>query len=392
MPRQTHILTLVLCALLIFGCTSRPATNQFRIATFNAASGLPQAGELQRRLDSGNDEGLRALAAILQAVRPDIVLLNEFDRLQGYDNAAVLLQNYLSVSQHGQRPIDYGWHWQGPVNTGVPSGLDLDGDGVRDGPADAWGFGRFPGQYAMLVLSRFPIESDAVRTFRLMPWSQMPGVQAPRQVDGTPFYDPETWRQLRLSSKTHADVPVLINGRRIHVLVSHPTPPVFDGPEDRNGLRNYDEIRLWADYLDNQPFLIDDAGQRGGLEPQQPFVILGDLNADPADGDSRPGAIAQLLQHPQVNSGCVPRSEGGLQASRTQGGINASQLGDPASDTADFSDQHTGNLRIDYVLPSRDLNVGGCGVFWPPEGTLGSRWLNYSDHRLVWTDIRIDDN
>ena len=34
----------------------------------------------------------------------------------------------------------------------------------------------------------------------------------------------------------------------VHFLVSHPTPPVFDGPEDRNGPRNYDEIRFWADY------------------------------------------------------------------------------------------------------------------------------------------------
>src|SRR3546814_2632341 len=53
-----------------------------------------------------------------------------------------------------------------PVNTGVPSGLDLDGSGTvggegRDRGNDAWGYGLHPGQYGMLVLSRYPIDTDA---------------------------------------------------------------------------------------------------------------------------------------------------------------------------------------------------------------------------------------
>jgi len=35
-----------------------------------------------------------------------------------------------------------------------------------------------------------------------------------------------------------------MGGQVIHILASHPTPPVFDGVEDRNGRRNHDEIRL----------------------------------------------------------------------------------------------------------------------------------------------------
>ena len=35
----------------------------------------------------------------------------------------------------------------------------------------------------------------------------------------------------------------------MHLLVAHPTPPTFDGAEDRNGTRNHDEIRFWADYV-----------------------------------------------------------------------------------------------------------------------------------------------
>ncbi len=55
---------------------------------------------------------------------------------------------------------------------------------------------------------------------------------------------------LRLSSKSHWDIPLQIGGAIVHVLTAHPTPPVFDGPEDRNGCRNHDEIRLWSDYID----------------------------------------------------------------------------------------------------------------------------------------------
>lgn len=54
---------------------------------------------------------------------------------------------------------------------------------------------------------------------------------------------------LRLSSKSHWDLPDYVGDRVVHVLAAHPTPPVFDGPEDRNGLRNADEIRFWADYV-----------------------------------------------------------------------------------------------------------------------------------------------
>ena len=54
---------------------------------------------------------------------------------------------------------------------------------------------------------------------------------------------------VRLSSKSHWDVPVKVGGHTVHVLASHPTPPTFDGEEDRNGRRNHDEIRFWADYV-----------------------------------------------------------------------------------------------------------------------------------------------
>ena len=96
----------------------------------------------------------------------------------------------------------------------------------------------------MVVYSRYPIDTAAVRTFQLFKWKDMPGNLIP-----TPFYSPDEVEILRLSSKSHWDVPIRIGRKTVHFLVSHPTPPVFDGPEDRNGRRNNDEIRFWADYI-----------------------------------------------------------------------------------------------------------------------------------------------
>ena len=128
--------------------------------------------------------------------------------------------------------------------------MDLDRNGKVAGGNDAFGFGLHPGQYGMLVLSRFPIDAGSVRTFQMLAWKDLPGAASPVDpATGAAWYPPEVWAQLRLSSKSHWDVPVRTPLGTIHFLVHHPTPPVFDGPEDRNGQRNRDEIRLWAEYI-----------------------------------------------------------------------------------------------------------------------------------------------
>jgi endonuclease/exonuclease/phosphatase family metal-dependent hydrolase len=345
-----------------------------RIATFNIAMGLDAAGDLGRALERGVDPRLQMVAEILQRVRPDIVLLNEFDYDPALDAAGLFNSRYLGESQRGQPPIHYPHHFRGPVNTGVDSGLDLDGDGVVGGPADAWGFGHFPGQYGMLVLSRFEILESESRTFEDYRWADLPGALRPINPDGSEFYPPQTWSRLKLSSKSHWDVAIDTGGRILHLLAHHPTPPVFDGPEDRNGRRNFDEIRFWLEYTrEHRP---------------DSFVIAGDFNADPNDGDSRENAVGQLLDAEWIDGRCVPLSSGGVEATRLQGGVNAAQRGNPGADTADFDDQRTGNLRLDYVLPSMDLDVRGCGVFWPAPGEEGHDLVSTSDHRLVWLDLR----
>ena len=224
----------------------------FRIATFNAALNRAAEGELVEDLSTPDDQQAANVAEILQRTRPDVVLLNEFDYVEGGAAVELFLNNYLHLSHNGAQPIDYPYFFIAPSNTGVPSGFDLDNDGTVGGANDAFGFGDFPGQYGMVLLSRFPIVEDQVRTFQNLLWAEVPGARLPDDP-ATPepadWYSPDELAVLRLSSKSHWDVPIDIDGRTVHVLASHPTPPVFDGPEDRNGMRNADEIGFWADYI-----------------------------------------------------------------------------------------------------------------------------------------------
>jgi endonuclease/exonuclease/phosphatase family metal-dependent hydrolase len=379
------IASVPLAIVLLQRRSAAKAVPVVRFATFNAAMNRAAPGEMLAELQRGDCAQARAIAEIVQRAEVDVLLLCELDRDAAAAAAAVFADRYLAVSQNGQPPLHFEFRWCPPVNTGEPSGRDLDGDGRSDGPGDAFGYGAFPGQYGMALLSRHPILVDRARTFRTLRWSAMPGALRPEGLGD------EVWRELRLSSKTHCDVPVGVGGRLVHVLCSHPTPPVFDGPEDRNGRRNHDEIRFWVDYLTPQQagWIVDDTGAAGGLPEGQEFVLMGDLNCDPADGDARRQALASLLLHPRVQDP-APRSAGGEFEAKRQWGVNAVHAGDPALDTGDFPDEHgqgPGNLRLDYVLPARTLRVAGSGVFWRLPHEAGAALLAASDHRLVFVDL-----
>jgi hypothetical protein len=371
-----------------------------RIATFNASLNRATAGGLARAVATPDDAQIRAVAEIIQRVRPDILLLQEFD----FDVAASSLRDfqatYLSRGQNGNKPLEFPYSFTAESNTGVASGLDLNNDGRIEGGEDALGFGEFPGQYAMALLSRFPIDRARVRTFRNFLWRNMPRALLPDDPDTKApddWYSAAELAVLPLSSKSHWDVPVRIGNVTLHLLASHPTPPAFDGPEDRNGRRNHDEIRFWSDYLSaaTSGYIRDDTGRSGGLRGKA-FIIMGDQNSDPVDGGSLNEAIRALLAHPRVDSRFVPQSTGAPEASAAQGGANLAQTGDARFDTADFNDRAVGNLRVDYLLPSKALRVCGGGVFWPaqsePAASLvwGDRPAPSSDHRLVWLDVTAD--
>ena len=409
--RSLRMSIMVLLALAtIAGVVAQPAqaagrddrgqNRTVRFATYNASLNRAAAGQLVSDLSTPDNTQARNIAEVLQRVRPDVVLLNEFDYVEGYQAVDLFRRNYLERSQQGARPIRYPYAFTAPSNTGIPTGFDLDRSGTVGGGNDAYGFGEFPGQYGMVVLSRYPIDYEQIRTFQTFRWADMPGAllpDDPATAAPADWYSSEILEVFRLSSKSHWDVPVKIGRRTVHVLASHPTPPTFDGPEDRNGTRNHDEIRFWADYVTPGAgrYMYDDEGRRGGLRPGSRFVILGDQNADPLDGDSVDAAINQLLDSRWIRDP-KPTSAGAVEAARLQGGANLTHRGDPAYDTADFNDNPApGNLRADYVLPSRrGLKVKGAGVFWPVRSDPLSRLTGEfpfptSDHRLVWVDLRI---
>ena len=372
-----------------------PPAGAIRVATFNIFElSCAKLEQLDPRNQPANQQ-LKNAAEILKRVRPHIVLINEIDYHPISGCAKLFYERYLATNGDGLLGLEYAYSAYLPVNTGVPSGLDLNNDGDKQDGEDAWGFGEYPGQYGMAVFSNFKIDEAAVRTFQNFLWKDMPGNLMPDGQGGRPAYYPaKNAVQLRLSSKSHWDVPITLrDGRKLHLLASHPTPPVFDGPEDNNGARNFDEIRLWSDYLTggkNAEYLVDDQGRRGGLDPAAYFVILGDLNSDPVQGDMIAGhekrAIHQLLGHSRVNP-AAPVSPGDRPPrTRKDGSAYPTYAGDPKTRTSDFG-------RLDYVLPSRNLELLGTGVYFPAEGDPRRHLVigedRASDHNLVYVDLRL---
>jgi Endonuclease/Exonuclease/phosphatase family len=425
--RRFLLAAIAVLAVVPTSATAAPPQTDVRFSTFNASLNRFFEGQLAEHLSTPNNQQAKNVAETIQRYRPDVLLINEFDYWAQDPQRPVDLfrTNYLEVSQNGAAPIRYPYSFIAPSNTGIASGFDLNNNGaVVTTPLapgygdDAFGFGEFPGKFAMVVYSKYPIKEHAVRTFQLFRWKDMPGAKLPDDPNTAApadWYSPQELEVFRLSSKSHWDVPIHIGGETVHFLVSHPTPPVFDGPEDRNGKRNFDEIRFWADYIthgERSRYIYDDRGRRGGLPNNQLFVIAGDQNSDPLDGDSIPGSIQQLLEHPLINTSMTPSSLGGPWATRVQDALNLTHRSNPAFDTADFCDfpafppcSGPGNLRADYVLPRENMQILGSGVFWPSLDPADADPLAEfarlvdltgfgfpaptSDHRAVWVDVRV---
>lgn len=390
--------------LVLMGCAS-PAPDErdaIRVMTYNIED--VRTADLQ---DSNNPR-LQKAASVIQRLRPDILLVNEMtydmpgapnvpSGAEAGQNGQRFIDNFLAIAQADSlSPVRYQ-PFMAPVNTGLASGFDLNNDGdtvttypepapprpsgapVPQTPAgraygnDAWGFGVLPGQYGMALFVRDGLEimRDSVRTFRRFRWSEMPGALRPMNPDtGAPWYSNAEWERMRLSSKSHWDVPIrLPDGRTLHVLASHPTPPGFDDTDDRNGYRNHDEIRFWADYLSNRSYIEDDSSRTGGLSHDALFVVMGDQNADPDEGDTYQQPIQLLLQHERVQGDVVP----------TAAPARAAYPDLDPDDTAEWG------LRVDYVLPSVGLSVDSSGV-WRPVGA-DTTGVPVSDHFPVWIDL-----
>ncbi len=370
------MLCLLFCAGASGGETTYPPI--VRIMTFNIEDLRPE------QITQQDDRVLEAVD-LIRATGASVVLINEMARTENGRHAALFAQMLGDGT-------DWTWtYYAPPSNTGEHSGMDLDNNGTQspddDGRAyggDSFGYGEFPGQYAMCLFVRSDAEVfwDDIRTFRTFKWKDMPGAMLPpADGEGTgSWFSDEELGAVRLSSKSHWDVPVrLADGRVVHLLCAHPSPPGFDGPEDRNGRRNHDEIRFWLEYIDGAEWIVDDAGGSGGLDPGASFIVMGDLNADPIDGDGRENPAKKLLDHPRVNAGFAPTSE-----------IPGTSRGRGAWEETDTA---AWGLRVDYVQPSIDLPVRGGGVIRGSADIPGREPQNQaygvSDHFPVWVELEL---
>jgi len=351
-----RVVALVLTAWL--AAAGAQASEVLRIVLWDAGLSRDGPGLLLRDLGRGDDQ-IAAVAAVLAEAQADIVVLTGTDVDAGNETLAAL-----------QARFGYANGFSRMGNAGLATGIDMDGDGLRNTPRDTQGYGEFTGDGGIVVLSRETLDLVLVRDFSGLLWRDFPdNLLEPGTL-------PEGVADIqRLSSTAHW----LLRAGPLTLMVYAAAPPVFDGPEDRNGRRNHDETALWLRLLEGA----------FGAPPVGPVVLIGKTNTDLVDGDGRPEALAALIAHPRLQDP-EPRSEGAVLAADPE------HRGDPALDTADFdgpgpgpSDPMAptpGNLRVDYILPSTVLEVLDAGVIWPAEGTAAQI---ASRHGLVWVDLRL---
>ncbi len=337
------------------------------MATWAAPLSRQGPGLLLQDIVSGVDPQITAVTAVVTSSAPDILILTDLDYDADLAALSALADAFRKVGQ------DFPYHYAAAPNAGMATGLDMDGNGKTGEGRDAQGYGRFAGQGGVAVLSRWPI--GTVTDLSMMLWKDLPGATLPVR-DNSPFPSDKVQAVQRLSSTVHWILPVEAPEGPLNLLVWSATPPVFDGPEDLNGLRNRDELRVWLAVLD----------ETVGIDPGAAFILAGNANLDPKDGEGFRDAMAGFLADPRLQDP-FPASAGGRLAA------DAGQNGDPALDTADWPDGRPGNLRVSYVLPSVLWEVSGAGVFWPaPDdpaaAILGEDGLLAGPHHLVWVDLR----
>jgi len=285
-----------------------------------------------------------AIVQTITAYTPDILILQGID----YDHQNVAARAFSQLLNQNGHPLPYVL--MPPTNTGVPTGLDMDGDRKFGTPRDAQGYGRFFGHGSVAILSKFPIQIEQVQSFHDVLWS---AVTLPENL--TELIPTDSLDVQRLASTVMAAVPVQVADRTLWVLTHHATPPVFDGPEDRNGHRNAAENLFWLGALSGQH-----AAQIGSN-----FIIAGQLNADPQLGQGRKADLIRLITDSRLQN---PFADW------------------PATDRHTVTYQTAGPLRVSELLPSANLRVTGLGMSDDPPI---SDKIKHTRHRLLWIDVEI---
>ena len=271
-----------------------------RFATFNASLNRGAPGQALADLSApGERPQAAAVAEIIQRVRPEVLLINEFDYVDGPVTGNAMTDafqaNYLSIGQNGAEPIHYDYVFVAPSNTGIHSGFDLNNyGGVVSTPLapgygdDALGFGEFPGQFGMAVFSQHPIDYERARTFQNFLWKDMPAARLPDDVATT---GPADWY-----TPGRAGDPAAVEQEPLGPADPHRQPdrPLPGQPSDAAGLRRRRGPQRPAQ-LRRDPALgrlhhaaaarratsTTTQGAAAACSPAPAFVIAGDQNSDP---------------------------------------------------------------------------------------------------------------
>lgn len=325
---------------MVFAAPS--SAQDFRVCLFHSELNRKAPGLLYRDILARETSVVEAADRIARG-QCDVLGLMGFD----YDYHGVALTAFSEVVVETGGPT-YRDGFALRPNVGWPSFVDLDMDGRLGTPRDAQSYGRFSGEGGVAILSRLPILKTEVKDFSSTLWKDLPWAVLPETPEG-PFFSSEALAVQRLSTTGHWDVPIAANGQVVRLLMYHASPPVFDGPEDRNGLRNADETLFWLHYIN--------------AHKPKSFVILGAANLDPIKSDGRREAIQSLLISEHLHDPFQTKSR-------------------QDSLTVDWSDIDLGRLRTDFILPSVDLTVIASGTIWPEADA-----DKESRHALIWVEL-----
>lgn len=366
---------------------SAPTPGTWRIAQFNLR-------ELSTdKIVATSHPQVDAAAKIVARFHPDVVCLNEmqFDianvPTSGMPGAKSAKPGTFSTAESNATRIAARIAAENPeaiypyaLITVGNSGFAWSGPRPSTEPGSDWyslrGWGEYRGRFNTIVLSKFPIVTDQVRIITDVAWDAIPKNSIAQMKTDTGLDVPAGYPVFEKSLNV---IPLDIHGKTTYLVMSHPTAPAF---WSINPYRHEDELRALALFLD---------GQLPGVEsvPQgSPFVLIGDLNADPEEGDSRPGAIARVLAHDRLEP-WFPEGAGTMGKNPTFntyvsgcGKGDGSSVGDPSSRF---------QMQIDYILPSKEIGrAQGGAVFFPNRAESQEDFdlaCRASDHMFLYVDL-----
>jgi hypothetical protein len=343
------------------------------------------------KLLDGSDQQASAAAEVIARHAADIVCINEiqydmvntpsqgmpgapFAQPGGFDGGA---ENATRLADR-VRGFDAAVDYTDRLITRGNSGFYWNGDDLGQSWYILRGWGEFAGRFNTAVLSRYPILRDQVRVITDVPWESLPEntiAQMERDLGfGVPPGFPIFEKSLNI-------VPVDLGEHGIlYLVLLHTVSPAFD---PINPYRNYDELRALRMFLD---------AELPGVEPLPEgarFMVIGDLNADPDDGDGLPGAIQQVLEHPSVVA-WFPEGHG---TKGDNGQYNTYLSGCGNDDGVVVNPTQKFQMQLDYILPSQNIGEPSAGaIFWPDfmaEQDDFALRCYASDHSYMFADVTI---